>query len=225
MLQLGKVFALKLAKIHLVKPLHGNLPGVGKQDRGRLPGAQHGRNTDGLDLIRPGGRQQGGAALFTEGLVRSADVAVLPVAGGHAVADEKNIHGNTPDVLHKKRKRAGQRCSASGRRRGRVPFSTRGSPHQTCTTVSARAASRQARRPAASRAARWAGSMGTTPPPSSVASTSAFRPVPPGRAHRRPAPAHPAQQDRARQGRRKNPAPQAPTGPWRRSACRHTAAR
>ena len=43
---------------------------------------------------------------------------------------------------------------------------------ENCTTQSARAASRQARRPAASRAARAAGSIGTTPPPTSAAVTT-----------------------------------------------------
>ena len=42
-------------------------------------------------------------------------------------------------------------------------------PQNICTTQSARSASRQASRPAASRPARSSASIGTTPPPTSVA--------------------------------------------------------
>src|SRR5699024_2760360 len=121
---------------------HHDLFRLGEQDAGGLPGPGHGADVDhvGAEI----GLAQSLPPPGGQGDVPLALVALLGVVVGGGMAEQIDCHS-----LHS-------------------PFKTSGRPQKTRTTHPARAASRQASRPAFSRAARWAGSAGTTPPPSSV---------------------------------------------------------
>ena len=145
MLHLNEIAALKAAEAHLLQVFHLHEPCTREEHLSGLPGAAERGD---IDRFRPEvSLPQLGAARGAQGDIPLALIALFGVVGRQAMAQKIDQHG------------------------GSSPFNTVGIPQNICTTHPARAASRQASRPAASRAARSPASMGTTPPPTSVAIT------------------------------------------------------